>query len=142
VAQRIRPDLFARMRAAAAAATAAGAATQDTYSPAILSQLYQVDLALQYEAPAVSRLTLEHTAAAAGLSADGEEPSYLEMLWLAGNLRAAAAKHWHRSKFRNTRQVRESSRVEHPFVYERRQKISTHHSCAPSFGLPACKRPD
>jgi hypothetical protein len=42
VAQRIRPELFARMRAAAAAATAAGAASHDHYSPAILSQLYQV----------------------------------------------------------------------------------------------------
>jgi hypothetical protein len=38
VAQRIQPQLFSRMRAAAAAA----AASHDHYSPAILSQLYQV----------------------------------------------------------------------------------------------------
>jgi hypothetical protein len=151
VAQRIQPQLFSRMRAAAAAA----AASHDHYSPAILSQLYQVrggealgggdsnascvqgdgqelparlqhpvpaaslpppppegglgapqvDLALQYEAPAVLGMTLEQTAAAAGLTADGEEPSYLEMLWLAGNMRVTAARHWHRSKFRNHRQV-------------------------------------
>eukprot|EP00240_Pyramimonas_obovata_P003459 CAMPEP_0118954478 /NCGR_PEP_ID=MMETSP1169-20130426/58272_1 /TAXON_ID=36882 /ORGANISM="Pyramimonas obovata, Strain CCMP722" /LENGTH=840 /DNA_ID=CAMNT_0006902109 /DNA_START=59 /DNA_END=2578 /DNA_ORIENTATION=+ len=87
VAGRIRPELFAKMRARMV--------VSGPYSPALLSQLFQVDLALQYEAPEVKT----------DLSSSGDVDRYLEVLWLSGSLRGSAAKCWNQAKHLNERHV-------------------------------------
>jgi len=93
VMKRVKPSLFSRMKAAAA--------LKKEYSPSMLSQLFQVDLSLRYEAPALQPVS--ELNAKDGENADVDE--YLELLWLAGNLRGKAARHWTRSKYNNTRIV-------------------------------------